>query len=102
MSNVYEITSDLFGDYAVFDSLEDFNLALRSIGAGEATERGNHIHYEGSVVGNVVDFDAAVALMDDRIRESVHDELAPCSNADFFQQYQLRHARFFREPLVVA
>ena len=35
-------------------------------------------------------WDAVVALMDDDIRESVHDALAPCSNEEFLAEYLRR------------
>lgn len=34
--------------------------------------------------GREVDYDSAVALMDDDIREGLHSILAPCSEQDFF------------------
>ena len=48
----------------------------------------------GKVYGynaDVVDFDVAVNLMDDDIRESVHRDLAPCTKQDFFNEYCERH-----------
>lgn len=36
-------------------------------------------------------FDAAVELMDDEIREAVHADLAPCSDVDFLKEYARRH-----------
>ena len=30
--------------------------------------------------GNLVDFDAAVNMMDDEIREELHNKLAPCTD----------------------
>lgn len=37
--------------------------------------------------GQKLDFEAIVNLMDDDIREQVHDELAPCSDQEFFDRY---------------
>lgn len=37
--------------------------------------------------GTEVDFDAAVQMMDDDIRETLHDELAPCTEQEFFNAY---------------
>lgn len=34
-----------------------------------------------------VDFEAAVNLMDDGIREALHAELAPCTEQEFFDAY---------------
>lgn len=38
-----------------------------------------------------VDFEAAVNLMDDEIRESLHMELAPCTEQEFFNAYCEAH-----------
>lgn len=51
--------------------------------------------------GSQVDFDAAVNLMDDEIREEVHSHLAPCSEQEFFDAYTARHAAKFGEEFVV-
>lgn len=40
---------------------------------------------------SIVDYDIAVNLMDDDIRESVHSDLAPCTNQEFFDEYCKRH-----------
>ena len=37
-------------------------------------------------------FLAAVELMDDEIRESVHADIAPCSEKEFLAEYCKRHA----------
>lgn len=34
-----------------------------------------------------VDFEAAVNLMDDEIREALHMEMAPCTEQEFFDAY---------------
>lgn len=59
---------------------------------------------EGATVENSygvkIDFDTVVNLMDDDIREEVHDELAPCSNQDFYDRYvQIWNERHPNEPL---
>ena len=36
-------------------------------------------------------FQAAVLLMDDDIREELHEEMAPCSEQEFFDAYCARH-----------
>lgn len=48
--------------------------------------------------GKEIDFDAAVALMDDEIREQIHDELAPCTEQEFFSAYEKAHAAKYGEP----
>lgn len=47
--------------------------------------------------GAEIDFDAAVALMDDEIREQIHDELAPCTEQEFFSAYEKAHAAKYGE-----
>lgn len=37
-------------------------------------------------------FDVAVNLMDDEIREDLHQEMAPCNDAEFLAAYMERHA----------
>lgn len=38
-----------------------------------------------------VDYDAAVNLMDDALREEVHADLAPCTEQEFLNEYVKRH-----------
>ena len=40
-------------------------------------------------------YDAAVALMDDGIREAVHADLAPCTDLEFLTEYMRRHEERF-------
>lgn len=47
--------------------------------------------------GTEIDFDAAVNLMDDDIRETVHNELAPCTEQEFFTAYEKAHAAKYGE-----
>lgn len=47
--------------------------------------------------GAEIDFDAAVNIMDDEIRELIHDRLAPCADQEFFDAYCLEHAGKFAE-----
>lgn len=47
--------------------------------------------------GTAIDFDAAVSMMDDDIRESVHAELAPCTEQEFFTGYETAHAAKYGE-----
>ena len=41
--------------------------------------------------GKSIDFAAAVNLMDDNLREQIHDDLAPCTEQEFFNEYARRH-----------
>lgn len=47
--------------------------------------------------GIEINFDAAVSLMDDEIREAIHDELAPCTEQAFFSAYERAHAEKYGE-----
>mgnify|MGYP001754602484 FL=1 len=51
--------------------------------------------------GREIDFDAAVALMDDDIREELHAELSPCSDQRFFNAYLEQHYADFGEEFRV-
>lgn len=42
--------------------------------------------------GVEIDFEVAVTMMDDDIREKVHFDLAPCTEQEFFDEYAKRHA----------
>ena len=46
-------------------------------------------------------FDAAVALMDDDIREELHRELAPCTDQEFLEAYMKRHEEKYGIVFVV-
>ena len=45
---------------------------------------------------------AAVNLMDDDIRERLHNELAPCTNIEFLQAYAAAHREQFGETWELA
>lgn len=51
--------------------------------------------------GSEIDFDAAVNLMDDEIREELHAELVPCGNQEFLDAYVERHAQKYGEDFRV-
>jgi hypothetical protein len=46
-------------------------------------------------------YPAAVSLMDDEIREAVHDDLAPCSDARFLWEYCKRHQEKYGESFSI-
>lgn len=48
-----------------------------------------------------VDFEAAVNLMDDEIREALHGELAPCAEQEFFDAYCKAHEEKYGEKFSV-
>ena len=47
--------------------------------------------------GTQINYDAAVQLMDDEIREELHAQLAPCTEQEFFTAYEAAHAEKFGE-----
>lgn len=51
--------------------------------------------------GEMVNFDAAVSLMDDEIRETVHADLAPCTDQEFIDEYVKRHEEKYGETFEV-
>lgn len=52
--------------------------------------------------GVEIDFDAAVLMMDDKTREELHAELAPCSEQEFFDAYAKAHNEKFDEEWELA
>jgi hypothetical protein len=46
-------------------------------------------------------YDAAVALMDDELREELHRELAPCTKEEFLRAYEQRHLEKFGEEFQI-
>lgn len=46
-------------------------------------------------------YQAAVELMDDEIRESVHRDLAPCSDEEFLTEYMKCHAEKYGVDFVI-
>lgn len=45
--------------------------------------------------GKTIDFDAAVNLMDNEIREDLHNKMAPCTDQEFLDAYVQAHAAKF-------
>ena len=45
--------------------------------------------------GHLVNYEVAVAMMDDDLREQLHREMAPCSNQEFYDAYVKAHAAKF-------
>ena len=41
--------------------------------------------------GTMIWYDVAVQHMDDEIREELHEELAPCTEQEFFTAYAEKH-----------
>ena len=49
----------------------------------------------------MVDFESAVMLMDDEIREELNSELAPCSEQEFIDAYAKAHAEKYGEEFEI-
>lgn len=47
--------------------------------------------------GHKLSFEAAVMYMDDEIRETLHDKLAPCKRQEFFTAYEKAHIEKYGE-----
>lgn len=58
----------------------------------------NETTYVINLEGCKIDFNAAVELMDDDLREDLCAELAPCTEQEFFAAYEKAHAEKFGEP----
>lgn len=51
--------------------------------------------------GEEISFSAAVALMDDDIREAAHADLAPCTPQEFYDEYCKRHMEKYGEEFTI-
>lgn len=51
--------------------------------------------------GKWVDYEAAASLMDDEIREELHNEMAPCEPQAFMDAYLVRHEAKFGEKFEI-
>lgn len=51
--------------------------------------------------GYEVDFDAIVNMMDDEIREELHNELAPCTDQEFVDAYIEAHKAKYGEQFEI-
>lgn len=47
--------------------------------------------------GKKIVWDAAVMLMDEDIREALHNEMAPCTEQEFFAAYEIAHEAKYGE-----
>ena len=46
-------------------------------------------------------YESAVNLMDDELRETIHAELAPCTDLDFLSAYMERHLEKYGEEFTI-
>lgn len=51
--------------------------------------------------GYEVDFDVVVNMMDDEIREELHNELAPCTDQEFVDAYAAAHEAKYGEQFEI-
>ena len=49
----------------------------------------------------LVDYETAVNLMDDDIREAIHAAMAPCTEQAFLDAYAVAHEAEFNEDFIV-
>ena len=47
--------------------------------------------------GTEINYESAVELMDDELREELHMDLAPCTDQEFFTAYEKAHAEKYGE-----
>lgn len=52
--------------------------------------------------GTEIYYNAAVLLMDDEIRETLHKDLAPCTDQDFFSAYEKAHLKKYGEVWILS
>ncbi len=52
--------------------------------------------------GTEIEWNAALALMDDDLREELSADLAPCTEQEFFEAYAKAHANKFCEEWELA
>ena len=49
----------------------------------------------------LVDFEACVIQMDDDLREEIHEDMAPCGEQEFLDEYVRRHVEKFGEEFAI-
>lgn len=76
---------EFFADCKTLEDIEDMARAIN----------------DGSENMLLINFDQAVALMDDDIRESVSADLAPCTDAEFLTEYCKRHLEKYGEEFTI-
>ena len=76
--------------------------AERSQGKGKLPQRTNNKEDKNmtkviNANGTEIDYNAAVALMDDDICAELNDKIAPCTEQEFFTAYEQAHADKYGE-----
>lgn len=54
-------------------------------------------NYINNQLGEAIEYDAAVMLMDADICEELHQKFAPCTNQKFYDEYCKMHREKFNE-----
>lgn len=76
-----------------------YGLGREEYGPYTLTEMENIFEaYAEEESGLLSDWDFIVELMDNEIRESVHADLAPCTDEEFLAEYCKRHEAKYGEP----
>lgn len=47
--------------------------------------------------GEIINFEAVANAMDSELREEINEELAPCTEQEFYDEYCRRHIKKFGE-----
>lgn len=79
---------------------DSLSLALDLATGEDVTSQAEAELSDGTVenrFGWVIGYDVAVDLMDDDLREELHDKLAPCTDQEFFDAYAKAHKERFGE-----
>ena len=70
----------------------------------ELMEQVEEIDDDGDAAAEIVSaglYDQAVNLMDDDIREELHQEIAPCTDEEFLRAYMERHLAKYGEEFTI-
>lgn len=51
--------------------------------------------------GKEIDYEYAVEMMDDEIREDLHMQLAPCTEQEFYSAYEQAHLAKYGTPFEI-
>ena len=95
--NIYETETDDGYSYEITGCVEAHDLTEQDV---------NDILEDllSSPAQDIIDaglYDAAVMLMDDEIRDTLHSEIAPCSDVEFLEAYMEAHEKKYGIPFVV-
>jgi hypothetical protein len=85
-------------DHLEITSLVDRNWEpVKFVWGKRPRKKGTIPNFVHNQFGVKIDFAAAVILMDDDLREEIHQKLAPCSDQRFFNAYAKAHVQKFNE-----